>query len=198
MYAFVLMLLLFVFTGCGPRYAIQNEYIPPSNPAMQSCITTCSFNRNNCANACQQSYQYCLNDAYGRAKAVEFEELRAYDMAYAAYRMDYMRYEHALRVWQRDYYDYERDYNHFAKKCEREKDTYACHKRDEVKSYLKRINRDKPHAPWVPVRKSFEQILSEQQSMCSNQCGCESAFDRCYVGCGGQVIPHQICVQNCD
>lgn len=198
MYRLLMLVVLFIFTGCGPRYVIQNQYIPPSSSAMNGCLNNCTVVRENCQNTCQRNYQYCLDDAYGRAQVAQREALRDYDMAYARYRMDFLHYQHVFHDWQRDYYDFSRDYNHFAQKCDKTKDAYACKKRDELKSYLKRLNRDKPREPWVPVQPSFEQILANQQALCSTDCGCDNGYDHCYVGCGGQVIPHKICVENCE
>ena len=119
-------------------------------------------------------------------------------MAQMRYMMDFSHFQSRLRSWERDYHDYSRDLAHFQSKCEREKDTYACQKRDEVRNYMNRLKRDRPREPWVPVRPSFEQILVNQQSFCTTNCGCEQTYDNCFVGCGGVVIPHKICVENCD
>ncbi|MDD3342121.1 MAG: hypothetical protein PHR87_00930 [Sulfurospirillaceae bacterium] len=198
MYRFLSVLILFLLTGCGPRYVIHNQYIPPASSAMQGCLTNCTIVRQSCQDRCQRDYQFCLEDAFGRAKVAEREALRDYDMALMRYNTEFLHYQHALHSWERDYYDFSRDYNHFALKCEKEKDGYACKKRDELKSYLKRLNRDRPREPRVPMRVSFDQILADQQRLCSNDCGCDTGYDHCYVGCGGQVIPHKICVENCD
>lgn len=198
MYGFLILLVALVFSGCGPRYVIKNQYIPPVSTKSTQCLDNCTLIRQSCQAQCQQSYQYCLDDAYAKAKAVEHEELRAYDMAQMRYMMDFSHYQSRLRAWERDYYDYSRDLAHFQSKCEREKDTYACQKRDEVRNYMSRLKRDRPREPWVPVRPSFEQILVNQQSFCTTNCGCDQAYDTCFVGCGGTVIPHKICVENCE
>ena len=119
-------------------------------------------------------------------------------MAYSRYMMDFSRFQSSMHMWERDYYDYSRDFNHFQLQCERQKDAYSCRKRDEVANHLKHMKRDRPREPWVPSKPSFEQILVNQQSFCSTNCGCEQSYDNCFVGCGGQVIPHKICVENCD
>ena len=194
----LLLVWMFFLVGCGPRYLIKNQYIPPATAASQPCIENCSHMREGCQNQCQQNYQYCLNDAYMKAQSVDIDEQRTYDIAYSHYMLDMSRYRMALHEWQRDYYDYSRDFEHFQKQCEREKDAYACKKRDDLKHYLNRLNRDRPREPWMPTRRSFEQILVAQQSFCTTNCGCEQVYDNCFVGCGGQVIPHKICVDNCE
>jgi len=198
MHHFLWVFIALFFVGCGPRYMIKNQYIPPASSASQSCLNKCSSIRQGCQNLCQQNYQYCLDDAYAKAKAVEVEEQRAYEIAYSRYRMDAMQYEHELRNWQRDYYDYSRDLSHYQSQCERNRDAYACQKRDELQRYMKRLSHDRPREPWVPARPTFEQILVNQQSFCTTNCGCEQSYDNCFVSCGGQVIPHKICVENCD
>ncbi|QIR75469.1 hypothetical protein FA592_04220 [Sulfurospirillum diekertiae] len=194
----ILIGIAFLLAGCGPRYVIKNEYIPPASALSQTCLNNCSHIRQGCQNQCQQNYQYCLDDAYAKAKAVEVSEQRAYEIAYSRYQMDYTEYQFALQRWQRDYYDYSRDLSHYQSQCERDKDGYACKKRDELHHYLNRLSHDRPREPWVPVRPTFEQILVNQQSFCTTNCGCELSYDNCFVGCGGQVIPHKICVENCD
>ncbi len=198
MFKYFILAMIFVFSGCGPRYVIKNQYIPPQQAGAQKCLDNCAFVRQNCQAKCQQSYQYCLDDAYAKAKAVEIEELRAYDMAYMRYQMDFSHFQHRLHAWERDYHDYSRDLAHFQNRCEREKDAQACKRRDEIRSYMNRLKRDRPREPYVPVRPTFEQILVNQQSFCTTNCGCEQTYDNCFTGCGGTVIPHKICVENCD
>lgn len=198
MYQLLLGVIALFFVGCGPRYVIKNEYIPPSLASSSKCLEHCSFVRQGCQAQCQQNYQYCLDDAYDKAKAVEISELRAYDVAYMRYRMDWTQYQHRLHDWERAYHEYSRDLSHYQAQCEREKKSPACHKRDEISARLKHLKHDRPREPWVPSRPSFEHILAEQQSYCSTNCGCDQAYDGCFVGCGGAVIPHKICVENCD
>lgn len=198
MFRLCLFVMVLLFAGCGPRYVIKNQYIPPASSLSQNCLNQCSLIRQSCQDQCQRNYQYCLDDAYAKAKAVEVDELRAYDRAYMSYRMDYMQYEHALHRWQRDYHDYSRDLSYYQNQCERNKDPHACKKRDDLRHYMNRLSRERPREPWVPVRPTFEQILVNQQSFCTTNCGCEQSYDNCFVGCGGQVIPHKICVENCD
>lgn len=198
MYAYLMLGILLLFTGCGPRYIIKNQYIPPVGGISKGCLDNCSSIRNSCQVQCQRQHQYCLDDAYGRAKAVEQDELRAYDMAYSRYLMDFSHFKNDFHNWERDYNDYSRDYDHYRYQCEREKDRYACEKRDEIANRLKHLKKDKPREPWVPVKPSFEQILVTQQSACNTSCGCDESYDGCFVGCGGQVIPQKICVENCN
>jgi len=198
MVRFLMGVMVLVLSGCGPRYVIKNQYIPPAQKGSQKCLDNCGLVRQQCQAQCQQHYQYCLDDAYAKAKAVEIDEVRAYDVAYSRYMMDLSHFRMRMHQWDRDYYDYSRDLSHFQSKCEREKDPYACRKRDELRSYLGRMKHDRPREPWAPVRPTFEQILVNQQSFCTTNCGCEQTYDNCFVGCGGQVIPHKICVENCD
>jgi len=198
MYRLFLAVIMLFFAGCGPRYVIQNEYISPISGGSKVCLNNCAGIRQSCQNQCQRNYQYCLDNAYAKAKAVEVDEQRAYEIAYSRYQMDYTQYQFAFQRWQRDYYDYSRDLSHYQNQCERERDPYACKKRDELHHYMNRLSHEQPREPFVPVRPTFEQILVNQQSFCSTNCGCDQSYDNCFVGCGGQVIPHKICVENCD
>lgn len=189
----------FIFlVGCGPRYVIKNQYIPPAASGASACLNNCSYMRQSCQDQCQRSYQYCLDDAYMKAKAIEIDEQRAYDFAYSRYVMDMSHYRMRLHAWEREYNDYNRDLSHYQSQCERDKDAYACKQRDELRNRMNRLKRSRPSKPWMPVRPSFEQILVNQQSFCTTDCGCDQTYDNCFVGCGGQVIPHKICVDNCD
>lgn len=198
MIRFFLLVLVLLLGGCGPRYVIKNQYIPPTASQAQSCLNHCTLLRQSCQNQCQKDYQYCLDEAYSKAKVVEVEELRSFERAYGHYDMDRMRYEHDVRRWQRDYYDYSRDLSYYQSQCERKKDAYACKKRDELRRFMSRLSHEKPREPRAPIRPSFEQILVNQQSFCTTECGCEQSYDNCFVGCGGTIIPHKICVENCD
>lgn len=198
MYAYVLLAIVFLFTGCGPRYVIKNQYIPPTRAISPTCLSNCELVRQTCQSQCQQNYQFCLDDAYAKAQHILVEEEALYRIAHGRYMLDFSHFQHRMRSWERDYYDYSRDLSHFQSRCERDKDVQACKKRDELRNYLNRLNRDRPREPWVPQRPSFEQILVNQQSFCTTNCGCEQVYDNCFVGCGGTVIPHKICVENCD
>ena len=193
-----LVMILFLYTGCAPRYVVKHEYIPPMQQNAQTCLDQCAFSKQECQARCQQERQYCLEDAYGRARAIEQAELRSYDMAYLRYQMDFNQFQHHLHMWERDYRAYERDFYHFQSRCERERDTSACRQRDEIKRRMNHLRTKRPQEPWVPVRPSFEQILIDQQRVCPVECGCQASYDSCFVGCGGTVIPHKICVENCD
>jgi hypothetical protein len=185
------------FSGCGPRYVIKNQYIPPAtNNAV--CLNRCSSMRQACQDQCQRQYQYCLDDAYMKAKAVEIDEVRAYDFAYSRYVMDMSHFRMHMHAWERDYNELSRDLSHYQSQCERDKDARACKQRDALRNRLSHLKHSRPMEPLMPMRPSFEQILVHQQSFCTNDCGCDQTYDNCFVGCGGVVIPHKICVDNCD
>lgn len=198
MYPLLLAFIALMFVGCGPRYVIKNEYIPPRQSSSSKCLEQCSWVRQNCQAQCQQNYQYCLDDAHHKAKALEISELRAYDVAYMHYRMEWGQYQHRLHDWERAYHEYSRDLSHYQRECERDKKSSACRKRDEISTHLNHLKHKRPYEPRMPIRPSFEHILADQQSYCSTDCGCDQAYDHCFVGCGGTVIPHKICVENCD
>ncbi len=193
-----LVLVSIFLAGCGPRYVIQHEYIPPLHHNAQSCLDQCAFTKQTCQTQCQQERQYCLEDAYIRARKIEQSELSAYDLAYMRYQMDFNQYRHFLHLWENDYYIYRRDFELFQSRCERERDTFTCRKRDELRHQMNRLMAQRPREPLIPIRPDFNQILSYQQSTCPIDCGCQINYDSCFTGCGGTVIPHKICVENCD
>lgn len=189
-----------LFIGCGPRYVIQNQYVPPlvTTEASTACFNGCMTARERCQTPCQTAYQRCLDDAYAKAKAIEVEEMRSFDRAYDRYMFELSSYRAERFAWESAYRDYSRDLSYFQSQCERTKDPSACQRRDELRSRVNALRYRQPREPWVPVRPSFEQILVNQQSFCTTDCGCDQAYDACFAGCGGQVIPHKICVENCD
>lgn len=194
----LLMGLLLFLTGCAPRYVIQNEYITSASASFAPCVERCSVSQQTCQTQCQQRYQLCLDEAYAKAKAVEQEELKAYEHEYGRYRMDFSFFQSDMYRWRRDFDDVSRDFNYFQKRCTKDKEVSACQKRDELRRYLNRLNYERPREPRMPMRPSFEQILLNQQTFCSTDCGCEQAYDGCFTACGGRVIPHKICIEYCD
>ena len=190
--------LVLFFVGCGPRYVIQNEYIASSQASFKSCVERCKSEQDICQSACNRSYQACLDGAYAKAKAIEIEEQRAYEREYGYYSRDFADFQHEMYQWRREYDALSYDLNYFQRRCDKEKEAYACRKREEIRHYLHRLARERPREPRMPTPPRFESILVNQQSFCSTQCGCEQGYDSCFVGCGGRVIPHKICVENCD
>lgn len=198
MYKTIVVAVMLLLVGCGPRYVIKNQYIPPTHNISPKCLDNCALVRQTCQVQCQQNYQFCLDDAYAKSKAILIQEESAYNVAYSHYMLDFSHFQHQMRSWERDYYDYSRDLSYFQGRCESGKDASACQRRDQLRNHLNYMKRDRPREPWVPQKPSFEQILVNQQSFCTTNCGCEQVYDNCFVGCGGTVIPHKICVENCD
>lgn len=195
---FFLISVALLCVGCGPRYVVKNNYIPPTSGNAKECLSICEQSSQLCQKSCQSRYQICLDSAMIKAQEIEQRERKEYDIAYQRYQMDYMIYQREFHRWKRDYNNYSRDLSYFHNLCERERDGNACRKRDDLRRYLSRLSHERPEEPWIPARPTYEQILVNQQSFCTTQCGCEQQYDTCFVGCGGQVIPYKMCVENCD
>lgn len=197
MYKLLLLAITLIFSGCAPRYTTQYQYLPPTQPNGQQCVNQCMLAQQECQNNCQKQRQYCLEDAYGKARQIEQDELRAYDMAYLRYQMEFLQFRQYQSLWERDYYNSRRDFDYFQARCQGG-DTQACWRYNELKRSMGRLNFQRPREPWMPSRPDFSQILRRQQSFCMSDCGCERNYNNCFSGCGGVVVPHQVCVENCD
>ncbi len=47
----------------------------------------------------------------------------------------------------------------------------------------------------MPTREGVKAAL--EKTKCQADCGCLSAYDTCYVSCGGKRIPETVCIKNC-
>lgn len=198
MYKFILILLAIFFVGCSPKYVTKNHYIAPEEKGFGVCVNQCEQEKKICEQDCSNMYQGCLDNAYLRAKDISAVEMIKFDKAYENYLLqlgDYRIYQHKF---DKSYIRISRDFNYFKEQCIKTKDKYACERRSELNNTLYNLKHNKIRKPREPRRPSFNRILNKQQSYCKSDCGCSSSFDRCYINCGGEVIPYKFCVENCD
>lgn len=200
MYKLVLVLVWVVvfFGGCSAKYELKNHYIPSQKDGFENCVQICEVKKDACQKECERSYQGCLDSAYERAKRVsesawiEYTDLRR---IYLAQKHKFER--NNFLIIQRSGM-LEDDYDYFDKRCKSTKEKYACQRKSEIFYALQDLKDAKLEKPIEPEKPSFEDILAQQQSKCSRDCGCVDKFDRCYSQCGGEVVPYRFCVQNCD
>jgi len=165
--------------GCaGPRYATEVRYLPPTTEAGLSCIQGCQTDRQACQSDCRARRESCIADIGPKADAAFEEALRRYEAQRRVYlrELQFYRLDRAMHVgFYRDpfYFGYPGPF-----------------------WYTDRYLDDPPIPPEAPDRAAIRQQLIDQQ--CSLQCGCQGAFDQCYVGCGGQVERRVVCIENCD
>ena len=200
MLRYLLLSLPFVLfiSGCAPQYAVKNIYIPPVGQKAKQCINECTNIRNKCQSRCNIQYNQCLNDAYERAKDIKAIMDKRYKRKYNKYLKRLSDYNLKIFDWQNEYDKNYKDWNYFRKQCKISQDRYACDRENDLRYIIKRMLINKPKEPRPPVQKSFNEIVSNEQSHCKNECGCKEDFDICFLNCGGEIQMRKICVKNCE
>lgn len=199
MYKYIFFVsLTFFLVGCSPKYVIKNQYIPAQEKSFAQCANNCEKEKMICEQDCSNIYQTCLNDAYTRAKDISGIEFVKYDNLYEEYLFKLRDYESYKHKFNKKYKKTERDFVYFKNQCIKTKDLYACKRQRELHNTLTNMKQNMLQRPFEPRRPSFKKILYKQQSYCKSDCGCSSSFDRCYINCGGEIVPYRLCISNCD
>ncbi len=193
MLAFALLL-----TGCAPRYIVKTQYIPPADPNAKICVDRCLNKKNSCEMKCDRSYNDCLSMAFNRAEDVKRVADLEYRKSYDEYISKLDTYNYHMRIWQNSYDQNSRDWRYFHKRCKKHADKYACKRCREIKLIVDNLLKNRPQRPIPPAKPDFDRILLKQQNMCRKDCGCQSDYDVCFTSCGGEIVLHKICVENCD
>jgi hypothetical protein len=197
---FLLTCSLFFF-GCSPKYIVKNEYIPSTNDGFQACIKECETQRSSCNGAFAAQVQDCKNQASLRAKDIYKLELIEYEKKYVRYKESLSDYYEKKHVIERKEGLIRRDYRYFMRKCQDSReyyDRYACKRARDLRQTLDFYRRQKPYKPLAPEKPTFSKIYEEESVLCSFKNQCESLYDKCYLSCGGEIVPHKICIENCE
>ncbi len=188
-------LAILLLAGCGARYEVIEDFVPPADSKARSCITGCEQQRQACDTACDQRLQACRKRAEARARA----DLPARRRAYLD-RLDiYLRErelwldEKALQLHQRQLL--EARIAQLEPRCTQD-DRSGC-------SELQRLRRERdalmlPDPPERPEEPTLEALAARYRADCRRDCDCEVSFRACYIGCGGAVHSRRVCVANCD
>jgi len=197
---YLLLSLPFVvfISGCAPQYIIKNIYIPPVGQEAKQCINKCTTTRDKCQSRCNIQYNQCLNEALERAKDIKAIIDQRYKRRYSKYLQRLNEYNLKIFEWQNEYDNNYKDWNYFRNHCKISHDRYACDRESDLRYIIKRMLINKPREPQPPVRKSFNEIVSNEQSHCENKCSCKKDYDICFLNCGGEIQMRKICVKNCD
>ncbi|MFK5881734.1 MAG: hypothetical protein QM482_05925 [Sulfurospirillum sp.] len=189
---------VFLFAGCAPRYVIRNQYIPPLDTGSRACLKNCSKAKQKCKQKCAEDYSDCLSYAYDKAKQIQIKSDKNYKKRYNRYQARLNDYNFNIFDWQNRYEQRYSDWKYFSDKCSKNGDNYACERENELSYIIKKLSRSRPREPKAPKYITFEETLAKQQNRCVEKCGCDDVYDSCFIGCGGEIIPHRICVKNCD
>lgn len=194
---FILGFVVF-FSGCAPQYAIRNQYIPPLDQKSKVCLRDCSYQKQACRQRCEEDYSDCLSYANERAKKIQIRTDRNYKNRYENYLAKQNDYNLEILNWQDRYDERYRDWRYFNKKCSKNNDKYACEREYDLRYIIKRLQTNRPMEPREPRYITFDENLANQQKTCSKNCGCDDNYNGCFISCGGEIVPHKICVRNCD
>ncbi|BAN69247.1 hypothetical protein [endosymbiont of unidentified scaly snail isolate Monju] len=189
------ILAILLLAGCGARYEVIEDFVPPADRKARACIAGCEQQRQACEAACDHRFQACRERAEARAHT----DLPARRRAYLD-RLDiYLRErelwldEQALQLRQRQLL--EARIAQLEPRCTRDERS-GC-------SELNRLRRERdalvlPDPPERPAEPTLESLVARYQADCRRDCDCDASFRACYIGCGGEVRSRRVCVANCD
>lgn len=191
----ILILLLSQLIACSPIYKVNTNYIPPGAKAGLQCVKSeCRTQELSCQNQCNDTYNQCKSskkvDATHYYDKYHQQQLNEYDRQYINYRNEQEVYDlkRALLLEKKE---------NANQQCHNKKHSDKEHYCKEYKSYRYEINRLKrPYRPEYPL--SLDETINNYQNQCQQSCNhCVDSFDRCYIGCGGQITKERVCVSNC-
>jgi len=186
------------FCACSAQYEVKKTY--DFSNTDKSCINSCELSEKQCNISCQDGYNRCLLDANNNAK----ELFKEYDKRYKSELYIYLklkkRYDKQYYIWLKEYKNIEYDYNYYSEKCSisKDKNSYECKKKDYFNAKLQRELSLKPTEPIKIKRVRLSDLVVQEQSSCTLNCGCADVYDRCFSKCGGKITYQKFCISNCD
>jgi hypothetical protein len=174
--AFAVLLLLGGLAGCAtPQYQTTVRLIPPVDASGRACVQDCEARKTACQNACQAHFQACAKALEPQVEARHVEALKQYELDLRRYAAALRHYEMQLHFEWLHSYPYRYPFWW---------DPWPGH-------YF-----PPPYPePVMPTRETVRAHL--EKTNCQADCGCLSAHDACFVGCGGQRVSETVCVRNC-
>lgn len=164
-------LLAALLAGCAamPRYQTVTRHVPPQGTVAQACLGQCAAAMEGCQRDCEARRQSCAKSVLPDAQARHAEALRQYEAALVGYRWELERYRLDLMLgWGHD-------------------------------PFWGAWGWFPPFPPSPPpAAPSLEQITARLISQrCDRDCGCQSAYDTCFLACGGTIQQESQCIANC-
>lgn len=174
--ALILTALIAGLSACAspPRYQTIYRYQPPADPAGLACLDKCTRKMETCQTQCQENYQACLKTI--EPKKVDErhgEALKRYAAELDRYRLELYQYRLSLSLSWGHYPWYGHGFYH-----------------PWPEPYY-----FPPTPPSRPSRDEEYNRLKKEQ--CEADCGCQPAYDTCFLACGGTRIPEERCIANC-
>ena len=192
---FLILLVAFFISSCGPKYKVVKSYIPPKDEA---CVEKCKLRLAECKNRCFENYRKCLKESTERAKKIYEALYEDYQRSLQDYHFQYREYLFTLERFKRIERSLKEDYEFYNRICTKYKDREACRRRNYLKRFLRNLSYEKPLKPLKPVKPKYQRILSKERKTCSCDCGCMQDYDVCFQSCGGRIETKRICVEDCD
>lgn len=175
-----LIFLIATLCGCAtPRYQTLYRYEPPTDDAGRACLNQCQQHLKTCQDACTIRYTACVQTIEPAAKSRYSDALNRYQGQWEQYQRDLDRYHLSLSLgwghydgWYGDgWYDPWSPYGGY---------------------------RPYYFPPQPPQPPSYADELARLSAeKCARECGCQPAYDACFLGCGGRKVQERRCIVNC-
>jgi hypothetical protein len=187
-YILIIIPVLF-FLGCSPKYRSVNEYIPPKTEAGQMALSGCQQKLESCKSSCKANFDSCKVKAEAEARKSFDKKMHEYTIRLEQYASDM------------DMYELEMDLLYF--------DGFGYYGGGYGYGGLGYRGFYRPHGMFLmgpsplfrPVRPRKPNLQAEiqaaQMQMCQIDCGCQKAYDSCFVSSGGELKVNQVCIKNC-
>jgi hypothetical protein len=158
--------------GCalGPRYQTVKRYVSPEGVAARPCLDKCTTAMEHCKKECEARHQACAKSVLPDAQARYAARLQQYEAALVQYRWELDRYRMDLMLGWGYGYPYW--------------DAWGWYP---------------PFPPPIPpVAPSLDREVAKlTQQRCDRDCGCQTNYDACFLGCGGTIQHETECFANC-
>lgn len=155
--------------AAAPRYQTVKRHVPPEGATAQACLGKCAAAMEGCKRECEVRHQSCAKSVLPDAQARYEASLRQYEAALAEYRWELERYRLDLMLgWGYDpYWGMWGWYPPF------------------------------PPSPPPTAPRLEREIARLTSERCDRDCGCQSAYDNCFLACGGTIQHENRCIANC-
>lgn len=157
-----------VLAGCAVGPRYQTVKRYVEPPGVRACVEGCERQRQACGDACARRYQACREQVLPEARERHAERMKQYEAALEAYRLQLERYRLELMLgWGHPYWSLWGGY-------------------------------PPPPPPPAPVPPKLEtEVEKLSRERCDRDCGCESAYDACFIACGGEIRFEERCIAHC-
>ncbi|MGC9457403.1 MAG: hypothetical protein ACP5DC_07735 [Halothiobacillaceae bacterium] len=171
----MLAFLLLGLAACAvPRYETTVSYLPPADEAGRACVAGCSEALTACQSDCAERWNACSRSVEPVVQQRFNEAVRQYEILRDQYETDRLFYQiNRSLSWG---WGYGAGY-------------YGPGPFGWTEAY------DAPVPPPAPSMDEIrDRLVSER---CDARCDCQAGYDRCFLGCGGQIDRATRCVAHC-